>query len=104
MAHFYVSAGGQAKTTATRCGTKSSGVHAHTRGYDVGVYTHALYNTDADRDEVEIRLTHGSTGKGATCYIGKVVYEGETAYFVPGNILPDLIAHAKRRGDNKVRY
>ena len=45
MAHFYGKLNGRAKTLATRCGTKNSGITALLNGWDVGVYVELKENT-----------------------------------------------------------
>jgi hypothetical protein len=46
----------------TRTGTKRSGIKAHIRGWDVGVFVEIKYNGDSDCDEVYITKTTGSNG------------------------------------------
>ena len=52
MSKFYGSIEGSAKTTATRCGTKNSGIESHTRGWNllaieaVGRYTNHTYSEE----------------------------------------------------------
>ena len=60
MSHFYGSMDGSAKTTATRCGTKSSGIGAHIRGWDSGVKVEAVHNPDTGRDSFMISMSGGS--------------------------------------------
>lgn len=59
MSRFYVSAGGQAKTEATRRGGTKSGVYSHTRGWHIGVRVNGHVN-DAGEDEFDVYLTGGS--------------------------------------------
>lgn len=81
MSHFYGSMAGKARTQATRCGTKSSGVSAHVRGWNVGVQTEAHHTEEGD--EVRIVLTHGSTGRGSNVTIGKVMeHDGKTTFYM----------------------
>ena len=60
MAHFYGSMKG-GRGEVTRTGTKSSGVHAHVCGWDVGVHTAMLHNSN-EEDVVGIQITSGSNG------------------------------------------
>lgn len=66
MAHFYGDMEGSAKTQATRCGTKKSGISAHVRGWHFGVKVWVWYNAETGEDMVDINLTGGSknTGRG----------------------------------------
>jgi hypothetical protein len=70
MAHFYGSMTGSAKTEATRCGTKNSGISAHVRGWEVGVRLYGHAGTESDY--FEVYATHGSSGNGASVYMGTV--------------------------------
>ena len=62
MAHFYGEIEGQARTTATRIGSKNSGISAHVRGWDIGARVQCFVN-DQGEDCVSIRLTSGSNGR-----------------------------------------
>jgi hypothetical protein len=62
MAHFYGEIEGQARTTATRRGSKNSGISAHVRGWDIGARVQCFVN-DQGEDCVSIRLTSGSNGR-----------------------------------------
>ncbi len=62
MAHFYGEIEGQARTTATRRGSKNSGISAHVRGWDIGVWVQC-YVDDKGEDRVSIRLTGGSNDR-----------------------------------------
>ena len=59
MAHFYASMQGS-RGEATRVGTKSSGLTAHIRGWDIGARVE-LSHRDG-RDYVRIYRTGGSNG------------------------------------------
>lgn len=64
MSRFYGSLSGSAKTQATRCGTRASGVTSHVRGWDTGIRTSAESNAgglDPPLDVLEAHLTGGST-------------------------------------------
>jgi hypothetical protein len=58
MAHFYGSLKGDSRGEATRCGTKSSGICTHIRGWDVGVQVNLEEN--AVGTEAIIAITGGS--------------------------------------------
>jgi hypothetical protein len=57
MSHFYASIQGN-KGTATRQGSKFSGISGHIRGWDMGVYVY-LFHKDG-KDHVRIYKTGGS--------------------------------------------
>ena len=59
MSRFYGSISGQSKTEATRRGNKQSGVNAHIRGWDVGVFVGCFVN-DEGYDVCEVYETGGS--------------------------------------------
>lgn len=69
MAHFYGEIEGQARTTATRCGSKDSGISAHVRGWNIGARVQCFVN-DQGEDCVSIRLTSGSNGGLQGKYLG----------------------------------
>jgi hypothetical protein len=82
MAHFYGSMDGSARTTATRCGTKSSGITAHIRGWDNGVEISGYHDTDTGNDVFIIRMTGGSNRKSVrNAYVGYVTTDDD------GNVL-----------------
>ncbi len=60
MARFYGSMTGQARTSATRRGSSSSGMNAHVRGWNAGIRVEAMARED--RDFFEVSLTRGSSG------------------------------------------
>ena len=62
MAHFYGEIEGQARTTATRRGSKNSGISAHVRGWEIGAGVQWFVN-DEGGGSVSIRLTSGSNGR-----------------------------------------
>ena len=64
MAHFYGSMEGSRPTPVTRCGTKSSGLNGHLRGWDLGAKVFVSYNEATDSDRVTVWLTAGSNGAG----------------------------------------
>lgn len=62
MAHFYGTCNGRAKTYATRCGTKSSGLVSTASGWDIGGHIEVNYNKETDSDVVSLYITRGSSG------------------------------------------
>ena len=69
MARFYgTMQGGRGATSRT--GTTSSGVHAHVRGWDVGVKVYA--GDDKDTDVIYVYATHGSRGAGLDRHIATI--------------------------------
>ena len=60
MAHFYSRISGSAKTEATRCGTKSSGIRAVATGWDIGGEVVVRYNPTLQTDVVYLYTTRGS--------------------------------------------
>jgi hypothetical protein len=89
MSKFYGSITGSAKTAATRCGTKKSGIESHTSGWDQGVRVsgsvsefrrgkpciHKVHGVDGscfENERFDIYLTGGSTGKSNDKYIGSL--------------------------------
>lgn len=71
MARFYGEIKGQARTTATRRGSKSSGITAHIRGWNIGVRVEIF--AVGDRDIVHIYRTSGSNAKS----VDKLITEFE---------------------------
>jgi hypothetical protein len=71
MARFYGEITGRAGT-ATRIGPKDSGIHSHTRGWDIGAEIHIYVNEDGN-DEIVVRITGGSNKPKET----RVVYTDE---------------------------
>lgn len=81
MSHFYGSMDGSAKTTATRCGTSDSGIRAHVRGWDTGVY---IDGTNPNGDQFDIQATYGSNMNGRSVHIGTVKENADgTVSFCP---------------------
>jgi len=68
MSHFYGTIEGQAKTAATRRGSPRSGINAHIRGWNSGVYISAFVDNDG-RDCFRVSVTGGSNGARKTCEI-----------------------------------
>ena len=72
MSKFYGSIEGSAKTTATRCGSKNSGIESHTRGWDQGIRVAGSVR-ESERESFEVYLTGGSAGKSNDIHIGTLV-------------------------------
>jgi hypothetical protein len=73
MARYYSSAEGTGRTASTRQGTTSTGISAHTRGWNIGARVDLRpvmdrgKPTDADRLTIDItRGSNGITGDGRT--------------------------------------
>lgn len=66
MAQFYAEIKGCAKTTATRRGTKTTGIFSHTRGWTSGVKVNLCHlghsGPQKKQDHITITLTSGSNG------------------------------------------
>jgi len=60
MAHFYGEIYGQAKTSATRRGSKNSGLTGHLRGWNIGVRVELTHRNGVD--VIEVYQTNGSNG------------------------------------------
>lgn len=63
MSEFYASISGS-RGTATRQGSKHSGISGHIRGWHIGARVSCYYDPETDKDTVRIFKTGGS--KGAT--------------------------------------
>lgn len=68
MAHFYGEVKGQAKTPATRRGSKNSGLEAHLRGWEIGVRVVLEYREGVG-DVINVYRTSGSNGGGSDVLI-----------------------------------
>jgi hypothetical protein len=75
MAHFYGSMAGSAKTEATRCGTKNSGMNAHVRGWNCGIETFVDYDATNDKESYSVYMTGGSNGSRAPKALAQVRYD-----------------------------
>ena len=71
MAQFYASIKGT-RGEATRCGSKSSGITGHIRGWKSGVRVWGSYNPDTGEDEFEVIATGGSDGTSADRLIAEI--------------------------------
>ncbi len=85
MSKFYGSITGSAKTAATRCGSKKSGIESHTRGWDQGIRVTASVQKvgpgrTLERESFEVYLTGGSNGKSNDIHIGTLVGGGGVSY------------------------
>ena len=60
MAHFYGEIKGSGKSTATRCGTKNTGIQAHIRGWNLGCEV-VCHHQDG-KDYISIYKTGGTDG------------------------------------------
>ena len=59
MARFYGEIQGKAKTRATREGTEQSGMWAHIRGWNIGVYIECEVD-EQGKDTIRVYKTYGS--------------------------------------------
>lgn len=64
MAHFYAEIQGN-RGEVTRCGSKTSGMYGHIRGWDVGVQINIHHDEETDSDIVRVWRTSGSNGRKA---------------------------------------
>jgi hypothetical protein len=67
MAQFYADMQGN-RGSASRMGTKDSGMHSHTRGWDVGVRVSMVHVNG--KDVAHVYLTSGSNGSKGERYLG----------------------------------
>ena len=77
MSRFYAEIQGN-RGPATRCGSKSSGVWSHTRGWNVGVKVYCHVNEDGE-DEIHVYRTSGSNGSGHDELLSVVRWDGVNA-------------------------
>lgn len=72
MSHFYGSMQG-GRGRATRCGTKSSGMTAHIRGWDIGVRVEITHENVCGHmcDMIRVYKTDGSNGHGQDVLIAE---------------------------------
>ena len=73
MARFYGEIHGQARTPATRIGNNTSGLHAHIRGWDVGIEVEC--HSVEEYDIIEVYLTGGSNGTSKRKKLISAVYD-----------------------------
>ena len=84
MAHFYGGVSGQGKTTATRLGSKNSGLETFANSWTVGVKCYGSRNRTADRDEIYVYMTGGSDPDSVVTFLGKVIETKDGPVFEPG--------------------
>lgn len=75
MAHFYGDMKGNRKEV-TRCGSKSSGIDAHIRGWNIGVSIN-MYVDSEGRDTIDIYKTSGSNSNQMDILITQLTNIGE---------------------------
>ena len=68
MAHFYASIEGN-RGSATRMGTKTSGISGHVRGWNMGIRVCGYVNSDG-QDAFKVYLTGGSNGHQSDVVVG----------------------------------
>lgn len=69
MAQFYASIQGN-RGTATRMGSKKSGMDGHIRGWSIGCRVWMRYNEETGQDECVVDLTRGSNRSGQDKRLG----------------------------------
>ncbi len=72
MAQFYANIQGN-RGTATRMGTKESGMDGHIRGWDIGCHVWMRYNEETKQDECTIELTSGSNSRQNSIRLGTFI-------------------------------
>jgi hypothetical protein len=96
MAHFYGSMAGSAKTEATRCGTKNSGISAHVRGWHSGVMAFGMHDSVSGNDHFEVRMSKGSSDMSSIT-LGHVRENPDgTVSFLPSAALIEAVKTADR--------
>jgi hypothetical protein len=70
MARFYGSMHGN-RGHVTRCGTATSGIFSHTRGWDCGIIVRMSVDPRTGRDRMTVYRTGGSNSVGGQ----KVIYD-----------------------------
>ena len=75
MSHFYGDIAGQAKTIATRRGSKSSGLKSHIRSWNVGIKVNCFYDHALKRNVFEVYRTGGSNNPNTNQLITSVIEE-----------------------------
>ena len=73
MSHFYGSIQGS-RGEATRCGTKSSGMSGHIRGWNLGCQAF-MYVDEDGKDRCEVYLTSGTNERYAIKRLGNFTEE-----------------------------
>jgi len=72
MAHFYGVVEGRARTLATRCGTKYSGISAHISSWNKGVFVECIYNEELHKNIFKVYVTGGSNNQFNTQCISEI--------------------------------
>ena len=83
MAHFYGGVEGKAKTTATRLGSRNSGIETFCQGWDSGVDVRG--EVSDGQDMFRVYVTHGSNGGGHDILLGTFLIQGDAPVFVISN-------------------
>jgi hypothetical protein len=81
----------------TRCGTQSSGIQAHVRGWNCGVRVEGFVGEDG-LDRFRVYETSGSGGSGVEKFLG-IVVEGEGF-----EASPSTIARPTEQSDRHQRH
>lgn len=97
MAHFYASIEGN-RGMATRCGTKSSGITGHVRGWTVGARVELSHEDGTDI--ARVYRTGGSNGYGTGELVAQFDGDGNLFYGAhdPAQRLRDAFADALAAG------
>lgn len=78
MSRFYAEIHGSAQTSATRCGSASSGISGHIRGWDVGVAVEGEQDYESPAsDRFYVYATSGSNGTYGRLLLGVVQLDEE---------------------------
>ena len=75
MARFYGQLHGQAKTATSRIGSRSSGLTANIRGWNIGVRVDCRAVDEAD--VIQVYVTTGSSGHGPDQHIATITQYGD---------------------------
>lgn len=90
MAHFIAGIHGN-RGSASRLGTKSSGISAYIQGWDSGVLVTGWHLPATDQDVFEIYATHGSNNAGADRFVGTVTQGADgSIIFAPAKLDREL--------------
>lgn len=96
MSHFYASIEGKARTPATRCGSKSSGIRGHLRGWDIGVRVIGQHRDEDNADDLLVIMTRGSNGRGPETLIATITLDLSTG-------IPEVTLH-RSPSDQVIEY
>ena len=72
MSQFYASVTGSRGSTVTKTGDKSTGMHAHIRGWNIGIKVNCIHHEG--KDIIRVYKTSGSTGSKSDKFIAE--YKG----------------------------